>query len=268
MTSIEKVMGQKKEHPIYVGFLGASGDGKSSLINALLSEESLLPVSHELASTAVIVEISHNDRPDYRYVAEVLPIEESEVRRELERIFEDKKLWDVQEEEEDGELDPELKQRMENTFEKYRCVLKQPVSLDALKNLSVDELLQDSNARKMLGQRRIIEKNNLKEFSRGIKPFIDTSKEMGDGFSYSRWPLVKIVKLYIKADILKTGIVLVDLPGSHDTSAVRSQIAAQYMKIWLFAVSLQLPNVLPQIRELKTSLVMFSDVLCSWMDFI
>ncbi|CAD6444226.1 4fe02b83-e15d-404c-94d6-78e4e43a8e7f [Sclerotinia trifoliorum] len=30
LSSLKKVMEQKKEHPIYIGFLGASGDGKSS----------------------------------------------------------------------------------------------------------------------------------------------------------------------------------------------------------------------------------------------
>lgn len=119
---------------------------------------------------------------------------------------------------------------MDKTFEKYTCVFKALTSLDALNDLSVEELLKDQNARNILGQRRIFEKNNLREFSRSIKPYIDTSKDVNNGFYYSLWPLVKVVKLYIQADILKTGIVLVDLPGSHDTSVARSQMAAQYMK--------------------------------------
>ncbi|TGO63417.1 hypothetical protein BCON_0013g00630 [Botryotinia convoluta] len=230
LSSLTKVLEQKKENQIYIGFLGCSGAGKSSLINALLSERNILPISHEEASTSVIVEISYNTRSDYHYVAEVLPMEESEIRKELKQLFEDKKAWDAQEKEEDDEVDPELKQRMEFTFDKYICVFKRLRSLDALKNLSVEELLEDSNAKNMLGQRRIIEKSSLREFSKSIKPFIDKSKQVGDEFAYSLWPLVKVVKLYIKADILKTGIVLVDLPGSHDTSTARSQMAAQYMK--------------------------------------
>ncbi|KAF7909854.1 uncharacterized protein EAF01_003572 [Botrytis porri] len=230
ILSLRKVLEQKKENQIYIGFLGCSGAGKSSLINALLYERNILPISHEEASTSVIVEISYNTRSDYQYVAEVLPIEESEIPKELEQLFEDKKAWDAQEREEDDELDPELKQRMDFTFDKYSCVFKKLRSLDALKGLSVEELLEDPNAKNMLGQRRIIENSNLREFAKSIKPFIDKSKQVGDGFAYSLWPLVKVVKLYIKTDILKTGIVLVDLPGSHDTSAARSQMAAQYMK--------------------------------------
>ncbi|TGO13280.1 hypothetical protein BTUL_0073g00480 [Botrytis tulipae] len=230
LSSLRKVLEQKKDNPIYVGFLGCSGAGKSSLINALLSERNILPISHEEASTSVIVEISYNTRSDYHYVAEVLPIAESEIIKELKQLFDDKKAWDAQEKEENDEVDPELKQRMEFVFDKYSCVFKRLRSLDALKSLSVEELLEDTNAKNMLGQRRIIEKSSLREFSKTIKPFIDKSKQVGDGFAYSLWPLVKVVKLYIKADILKTGIVLVDLPGNHDTSAARSQMAAQYMK--------------------------------------
>jgi hypothetical protein len=39
-----------------------------------------------------------------------------------------------------------------------------------------------------------------------------------------------VVRIYVKADILKCGIIFVDLPGSHDTSAARVAVADNYRK--------------------------------------
>lgn len=56
-----------------IGILGNTGAGKSSLINALLDEENLLPTNCMRACTAVPTEISYNDveYPSARYRAEV-----------------------------------------------------------------------------------------------------------------------------------------------------------------------------------------------------
>lgn len=44
----------------------------------------------------------------------------------------------------------------------------------------------------------------------------------------SLWPLIKMVKLYVKADILKCGIVVVDLPGLSDVVGARARLAEEY----------------------------------------
>lgn len=44
------------------------------------------------------------------------------------------------------------------------------------------------------------------------------------------WPLIKVVRIYTKADALSTGAVIVDLPGVHDSNAARAAVAAGYMK--------------------------------------
>ena len=43
------------------------------------------------------------------------------------------------------------------------------------------------------------------------------------------WPLIKVVKVFVKSDALSTGVVLVDLPGVHDANAARSAVADRYM---------------------------------------
>ncbi|KAA8568159.1 hypothetical protein EYC84_008555 [Monilinia fructicola] len=208
-TFIQAVYKEKRECQIHIGFLGGSGTGKSSVINALLGEENLLPVSDETASTAVIVEISYNNRDDsdFLYSALIEGVSESEIRRELEEFYEDMGKWKSGIEEEEGEPDTEILQRMQDTASKYK-----------------------TNVQLLMDKRRIIEADDLKEFATAIKPYIDTSKKKDGGVSHSLWPLVKVVKIFTKAAILKAGIVFVDLPGVHDTSAARNAIARNHLK--------------------------------------
>ncbi|KAM0243175.1 hypothetical protein ACHAPO_000013 [Fusarium lateritium] len=77
-------------------------------------------------------------------------------------------------------------------------------------------------------------KNGKEEFnaetaeflSYSIKPFLDSSSTLEDkGNQFYPWPLVKGVHIYVKADILKPGITLVDLPGCGDVVESRSEVA-------------------------------------------
>lgn len=56
-----------------------------------------------------------------------------------------------------------------------------------------------------------------------------TAHEKEKRFDMEYWPLIKVVRLYLKSDVLKTGAVLVDLPGTHDSNAARAAIASKYM---------------------------------------
>ncbi|KAJ8068912.1 hypothetical protein OCU04_002593 [Sclerotinia nivalis] len=227
-----QVYKERRECQIHIGFLGGSGTGKSSVINALLGEENLLPVSDEAASTAVIVEIPYNNSedPERLYSATIEGVSESEIRQELEELYEDMATWNSGVEEEGEEPDTEIMQRMQDTVSKYKCVFAELKTLDDWAKTSVDKLLATQNAQLLMGKRRIIAKDNLTEFAAAIKPFIDTSKRKDGGVTYSLWPLVKVVKLSTRAPILKAGIVFVDLPGVHDTSAARNAIARNYLK--------------------------------------
>ena len=44
------------------------------------------------------------------------------------------------------------------------------------------------------------------------------------------WPLIRIVRIYTKSPCLKTGAIVVDLPGVHDSNAARAAVAARYLK--------------------------------------
>ncbi|KAK2738178.1 hypothetical protein FQN57_007153 [Myotisia sp. PD_48] len=49
---------------VMIGVVGSTGAGKSSVINAIMEEECLVPTSSMKACTAAITEISYADGPD------------------------------------------------------------------------------------------------------------------------------------------------------------------------------------------------------------
>lgn len=53
------------------------------------------------------------------------------------------------------------------------------------------------------------------------------------------WPLIKEIKLRCSAEVLSTGSVLVDLPGTHDTNAARSAVGEAHVqdcdRVWIVA---------------------------------
>lgn len=72
-----------------VGVVGNTGAGKSSVINALLDEERLVPTNCMRACTAVVTELSYNHSSNEaaKYRAEIEFIKPEEWRKELNVLF-------------------------------------------------------------------------------------------------------------------------------------------------------------------------------------
>lgn len=71
-----------------IGVVGATGAGKSSVINAMLDEERLLPTNCMRACTAVVTEISYNIKNEL-YRAEIEFISQDEWRKELAVLYQE-----------------------------------------------------------------------------------------------------------------------------------------------------------------------------------
>jgi hypothetical protein len=213
--------------------LGSTGAGKSSIINALLEQEDLVPADDEKACTAVCVEIAWNQdtRPECRYHGVVHRISDDDWRLELEKLMRDVSDQALGRDGDDGEPDLDRNLRIKSAFQKIKCVYPDVKSIEDLQNYSVPQLLADPQVRSLLGEKVSIYESDRQIFATQFKSYIDstTSKEKG-GRSFAQWPLVKCVNLYIKSRILEHGIVLVDLPGSMDTNAARGAIADNYQK--------------------------------------
>jgi hypothetical protein len=115
------------------------------------------------------------------------------------------------------------------------------ITKQTMDQYTVDELMADPKVASVLGTQRIIQHDHVESFYRELQELIDSRdkalfkgvshpklKAQGPGIAY--WPLIKVVRLYVKHHVFKAGLILVDLPGVHDSNAARAKVADDYMK--------------------------------------
>ena len=224
-----------------IGVVGNTGAGKSSVINALLDEERLVPTNCMRACTAVVTELSWNDASDddeeHKYRAEIEFIKAAEWERELRILFDD--LLDS-----NGNVSREASNPDSDAgiaYAKIRAVYPQKTTKD-LAASSVAGLMSDSTVSGVLGTIVNTNSSQAERFYSRLQNYVD-SKDKTGGRKKERkieyWPLVKVVRVYTKANALSTGAVIVDLPGVHDSNAARAAVADGYMKqcsgLWIVA---------------------------------
>ena len=88
MENIQRVADQAQQSKTIVGVVGNTGAGKSSVINALLDEERLVPTNCMRACTAVVTEISYNHE-EVPYRGEIEFISADAWRDEMKILYQD-----------------------------------------------------------------------------------------------------------------------------------------------------------------------------------
>ncbi|ETE62382.1 GTPase SLIP-GC, partial [Ophiophagus hannah] len=212
----------------HIAVVGNTGAGKSCLLNALLDEEAMLPTSAMRACTAVVVEISRAAEGS-PYEAEVEFLSREEWDKELAALLEDMK-------DKAGILRkrcPDRKTEAGAAYSRVKAVYGRVDELDKLEdNLGVTQ---------HLGTVKHISAETATDFRMEIEKFIDSRtdnlREMKGG---EFWPIVKCVRIRVAtAEVLRTGAVLVDLPGTRDSNAARDTTAREYLKdcsaVWVTA---------------------------------
>jgi hypothetical protein len=184
---------------------------------------------------------------DKAFIAEVVYITPAEWREELQSIFED--LEQASTNEEDNAVDEEQKERIKQSLDKIKCVYPHINTRSKLESTSIDYLLESPEVCNVLGSTRTIEKRTRAQLSDAIRPCIDS----GDNSDSSHWPIVKLVRIFIKSSILEPGIILVDLPGNSDSNSARSVIAEKYSKD--LAVTVVVANITRGISEKNVSVL-------------
>ncbi|KAK1967062.1 hypothetical protein LY78DRAFT_709329 [Colletotrichum sublineola] len=216
-----------------VGVVGNTGDGKSSTINALLDEENLLPTNCMRACTAVATEVwyNHDDGEEYPYRAEVEFISRDEWVREVGILLKDLATADGITEDNMDENSDAAK-----ALAKIRAVYPF-LDCEMLVSIASSQLVDHPNVQHVLGTTMTMKAPTASELRKQIDPFINSNDKDDD--TAAHWPLVKVVRIFLKSQVLSNGLTIVDLPGHQDWDAARAAVAAQYLKacagIWIVA---------------------------------
>lgn len=95
----------------------------------------------------------------------------------------------------------------------------------------------------VLGTTRRIECSNASDLCSAVQKYMDSKEKSTKlGLQEARmayWPLIKVIRIFCRAKVLSTGLVIVDLPGVADSNPARSAIATKYMTecsaVWVAA---------------------------------
>jgi uncharacterized protein YlxW (UPF0749 family) len=266
VESIDKLCLHSKRKRTIIGVVGNTGAGKSSVINAMLDEERLLPTNCMRACTAVVTEVSWNSSENLasKYRAKIEFITPDDWTKEFTIISNDL-LADngkVCREASDLNTDAGI------AWAKFHAVYPR-ISRDSLDRQTLTDLMAESEL-KVLGTTKTIEAAEPADFYRELQKYVDSRQKANRGKAKKRkaytmeirkrrskkrehgqktqkrshrsmefWPLIKVVKIYTKAQALSTGTVIVDLPGVHDSNTARSAVAQRYMQqctgLWIVA---------------------------------
>lgn len=208
----------------------------------MLDEERLVPTNCMRACTAVVTEISYNTEEE-PYRAQVEFISSAEWERELKILFQD--LLDG-----NGQVSRDCTNEDTDAgiaYAKIKAVYPQRTKED-IANSNVATMLRQVSS--VLGSTRNVQEQDSLLFYKKLQHYAD-SKEKATGLKVKGadkknekkemeyWPLIRVVRIYVKSAALATGAVIVDLPGVHDANAARAAVAAGYMKqctgLWIVA---------------------------------
>lgn len=221
----KKAIDQFHKKKAIIGIVGGTGVGKTSFINALLDEETLLPTNCMRACTATITEICYNEgTTKYRAVIEFLSRADwqDELMRGFEMLFDHNGRIVKDATNEDSEAGI--------FYAKIRAIYSD-LTRDGLGESTIDSLLSHADV-KVLDRTEDIQEDSASRFADKLQRIVD-SKDRSTRVSnkdVAYWPIIKRVRLYVRAKVLATGVTLVDLPGIQDSTPARAKVAEDYMK--------------------------------------
>ncbi|KAK1827808.1 hypothetical protein QBC39DRAFT_393544 [Podospora conica] len=221
--SIDEIAGRLQAGRVIIGVVGTTGAGKSSVINAILDEEFLVPTNGMRACTAVITEIQYNKSAD----------EATKYRAEVEFISDFRS--GAKNEYKDPNTDAGI------AYSKMRAIFPH-LTVDDIRspNTSAESMASHESLTGVLDSSTYVAASGPQALLDQVQLYIDSSDKFNvDPSKMEYWPLVKVVKIFVRNPILETGLVIVDLPGVQDTNAVRSAVASKYIQhcsgLWVVA---------------------------------
>ncbi|XP_039534558.1 nuclear GTPase SLIP-GC-like [Pimephales promelas] len=205
ISKIEKMNNVSKKATI--GIFGKSGEGKSSLLSAVLGTRDLLPSGCFGACTAVVTQVEAN-LTDSNYIAEIELYSNEEWEKELKDLF--RVLSDESEDRDDD--------MFQIAVEKITALYGADADKKTLEELQEDERFAEIETF-LSCNKKTISNNDVSKFSNDVASYIIHSEASPGGWY---WPLVKSVTFKVPdCHNLLEHIVLVDIPGSGDCNKLR-----------------------------------------------
>ncbi|KAK1593767.1 Dynamin family-domain-containing protein [Colletotrichum navitas] len=239
LKAINDIQSRSQPPKTIVGVVGNTGAGKSSVINALLDEERLLPTNCLRACTASPTEISynHSQNPEELYRSEIEFISLEDWKKELKTLFTD--LLD-----DSGNISRDCTNEDSEAgiaYAKIRAVYPSKTK-EMIAESSPEKLANEPAVARVLGTVKKLTATTAKDLYASMQRYVD-SKEKNPhskkNVQMEFWPLIKVVRIFTKANALSTGAVVVDLPGVQDSNVARAAVAQNYMKsctgLWIVA---------------------------------
>jgi hypothetical protein len=256
VQAIDKLIPQAERKRTVIGVVGNTGAGKSSVINAMLEEERLVPTNCMRACTAVVTEISWNNRADAsKYRAEIEFISREDWEKELTILMQEflSANGRLSREAQDSNSDAGI------AWAKYKAVYPHEAN-ERLLDTPLSALMSNETVVDVLGTTKEIMMDRPEEFHLELQKYADSKEKVSKkrkrkgvateedqnqeesqavSLEMEYWPLIKVVRIYTTSSALSTGAVIVDLPGFHDSNAARAAVAQNYKKqctgFWIVA---------------------------------
>ncbi|KAI1637729.1 hypothetical protein F4809DRAFT_660792 [Biscogniauxia mediterranea] len=236
IQSCEELKKRHNDFAVLVGVAGKTGSGKTSALNALLGYRELLPTSNDSAATSVVCKVSynHDDRLEYAFRACVIFRQKTDFLEQLEQFFEDLKGRNELEAAHNSSIEDEDALRIANATLKTNLEMINAVfglEESDVEHMSAQELISSNpDIDALIGTQKWFHGNKADILSEKIKPYMDSTSmaHATSGMEFAAWPLIDEVQIFVKSDILKNGVVLVDLPGTGDSVESRAAVAERY----------------------------------------
>ncbi|XP_075999326.1 nuclear GTPase SLIP-GC-like [Genypterus blacodes] len=182
-----------------IGVFGRSGAGKSSLINAVLGEQGLLPTGRGKACTTVMTKVEANMYDEYEANIEFITKEE----------WEDE-LWSYYNRHKDDQTNDDVSEKVQALY------AEEPANPEKAKEKRHFREIPEF----LTSETKVITCHSAAAISEALKAYTRRSKVGGKQY----WPLVKCVTLKLPNNDFLKHVTLVDLPGSGDRNKSRDEM--------------------------------------------
>lgn len=201
---------------VSVAFVGGTGAGKSTLINALIEAE-ILPTHSFQTCTSAAMRLRHAPRKTWRATLHFLP--ESAWEKEKQAFMEE-----AQQSMASGQSSFLYQDFLYKAWALHRPRRGQPPMPFALSDLLalLQEPLPDSVRQLLTPEPLVIKAKTPEELNQHLRKYLTAESPL--------WPLVQDVDIEGPIPLLEAGLQLIDLPGLNDANPVREAIARRYLK--------------------------------------